>query len=102
MTFMFDPQKGLEALQALEQQWGGTAQERLEARYAAYAAERGEALLKPPRRDEDIFARVDAEARIAAAQSETIADDAIIPREDQTAVGTTPPGTSLDPAAEIE
>ena len=102
MTFMLDPQKGLEALQALEQQWGGTAQERLEARYAAYAAERGEALLKPPRRDEDIFARVDAEARIAAAQSETIADDAIIPREDQTAVGTTPPGTSLDPAAEIE
>ena len=34
----FDPAKGLEALAALEAGWGGTAQQRLEARYAAYAA----------------------------------------------------------------
>ena len=31
-----------EALRALESQWGGTAQLRLEKRYAAYAADRGE------------------------------------------------------------
>ena len=91
MTFMFDPQKGLEALQALEKQWGGTAQERLERRYAAYAAERGATVTPPPRRDEDIFDRVEAEARVAAQQSEQIADEFVAPRENQNAVGTPPP-----------
>ncbi|MEM7688212.1 MAG: penicillin-binding protein 2 [Pseudomonadota bacterium] len=96
MTFLFDPQKGLDALTALERQWGGTAQERLEKRYAAYAAERGATVTPPPRRDEDIFDQVEAEARLAARQSEAIADDAIVPREDQTAAGTPPPdATSL-------
>ncbi|MCR9179834.1 MAG: penicillin-binding protein 2, partial [Erythrobacteraceae bacterium] len=61
-TFLFDPAKGLEALAALEKQWGGTAQQRLETRYAAYAAERGAEVRRPPRRDEEIFDRVEAEA----------------------------------------
>ncbi len=73
MTYMFDPEKGLEALRGFEAQWGGNAQERLERKYAAYAAASGEAVEAPPRRDEDIFARVDAEARMAAARSETLA-----------------------------
>ncbi len=85
MTFLFDPAKGLEALQALEKQWGGTAQQRLERRYAAYAAERGASVTPPPRRDEDIFDQVEAEARAAAQQSEAIAGDVIVPRSDQTA-----------------
>lgn len=97
MTFLFDPQKGLDSLRALERQWGGTAQERLEKRYAAYAAERGATVTPPPRRDEDIFDQVEAEARLAARQSEAIADDAIIPREDQTAAGTPPPGATRIP-----
>ncbi len=91
MTFMFDPQKGLDALKSLEAQWGGTAQERLERNYAAYAAERGAAVSPPPRRDEDIFDRVEAEARVAAQQSEEIAEEFVAPRADQTASGTTPP-----------
>jgi penicillin-binding protein 2 len=91
MTFLFDPQKGLDALTALEKQWGGTAQQRLEKRYAAYAAERGATVAPPPRRDEDIFDQVEAEARLAAQQSQLIADDAITPREDQTAAGSPPP-----------
>ncbi len=101
MTFMFDPQKGLEALSALERQWGGTAQERLEQRYAAYAAERGATVVAPPRRDEDIFDRVEAEARVAAQQSEQIADEFVAPREDQNAVGTPPPD-ALTPAPTAE
>ncbi|WP_435417658.1 penicillin-binding protein 2 [Parerythrobacter aurantius] len=76
MTYMFDPAKGLEALNALEAQWGGNAQERLARRYATYAAAAGESVPAPPRRDEDIFARVDAEARVAAAQSEKLAKTA--------------------------
>ncbi|MEL6530104.1 MAG: penicillin-binding protein 2 [Pseudomonadota bacterium] len=95
MTFMFDPAKGLEALNALERQWGGTAQQRLEARYAAYAAERGETVIAPPRRDEDIFDRVEAEARVAAEQSQEIADEFVAPRSDPTAAGTPPPNAGL-------
>lgn len=104
MTFLFDPQKGLDALRALETQWGGTAQERLEKRYAAYAAERGATVTPPPRRDEDIFDQVEAEARVAARQSEAIADDVIVPREDQTAAGTPPPEATrlLDIASDAQ
>jgi penicillin-binding protein 2 len=80
MTFLFDPAKGMDALRALEAGWGGTAQQRLERRYAAYAAERGENVSRPPRRDEDIFDRVEAEARVAARQSQAIADEVIAPR----------------------
>ncbi|MEO1488361.1 MAG: penicillin-binding protein 2 [Pseudomonadota bacterium] len=94
MTFLFDPQKGLDALRALEQQWGGTAQQRLDKRYAAYAAERGASVVAPPKRDEDIFDRVEAEARLAAAQSEAIADDVIVPRGDGGA-GSPPPDAAI-------
>jgi penicillin-binding protein 2 len=80
MTFLFDPAKGMEALKALEAGWGGTAQQRLEARYAAYAAARGATVSRPPRREEEIFDRVEAEARLAAQQSEAIANQAIAPR----------------------
>ena len=99
MTFLFDPQKGLDALKALERQWGGTAQERLEKRYAAYAAERGATVTPPPRRDEDIFDQVEAEARVAAQQSQAIADDVIVPRSDQTAAGTPPPDAIIPPGS---
>lgn len=82
MTFLFDPRKGMEALHALEEQWGGNAQERLAARYAAYAAQTGEAVPPAPRRDEEIFARVDAEARAAAMIPVTEATDAAVNRSD--------------------
>ncbi|TRD09906.1 penicillin-binding protein 2 [Erythrobacter insulae] len=96
MTFMFDPQKGLEQLQTLEKQWGGTAQQRLEKRYAAYAAERGASVTPPPRRDEDIFDRVEAEARVEAERVQEAGDEFIAPRPNPVASGTPPrdPGTS--------
>jgi penicillin-binding protein 2 len=102
MTFMFDPAKGLEALKALEKQWGGTAQQRLDARYAAYAAARGATVRPPPRRDEDIFDRVEAEARVAATRTEALAADAIVPRSDaggQPADPLAPPGAPPPAAA---
>jgi penicillin-binding protein 2 len=91
MTFMFDPQKGLDALKSLEQEWGGTAQERLEKRYTAYAAERGATVTPPPRRDEEIFDQVEAEARLAAQQSAEIADEFVAPRPVANPSGTPPP-----------
>jgi penicillin-binding protein 2 len=99
MTFMFDPQKGMEALLALEQQWGGTAQQRLDARYAAYAAARGPTVSRPPRREKEIFDRVEAEARLAARQSEAIATDAIKPRGETSSVGPPPSPVETPPAA---
>lgn len=101
MTFMFDPAKGLEALRALEQQWGGTAQERLEKRYAAYAAERGATVTAPPRRDEEIFDRVEAEARLDAARTQEIGDEFVEPRENQAASGSPPPD-AYNAAAQAE
>ena len=102
MTFLFDPAKGMDALRALEAGWGGTAQQRLERRYAAYAAERGENVSRPPRRDEDIFDRVEAEARVAARQSQAIADEVIAPRPEANPSGTPNAdlgGTGAAPAA---
>jgi penicillin-binding protein 2 len=79
MTFLFDPAKGMEALHALEKQWGGTAQQRLQAKYNAYAAAAGEGIGRVPRRDEDIFARVDAEARAQATEPQPLETGAVAP-----------------------
>lgn len=81
MTFMFDPVKGLEALHGLEKQWGGTAQQRLDANYAQYAVAAGVDLPPPP--DPITLARqVDAEARAAALEPDSVVTGAITPREE--------------------
>ncbi len=82
-TFLFDPAKGLEALHAYEKGWGGTAQQRLDARYAAYAAQAGEAIAPVPRREQEIFDRVDAEARAAALRPAALATDAATNRSER-------------------
>lgn len=87
MTFMFDPQKGLEALYSLEKQWGGTAQQRLEARYSAFAAAAGENIGRAPRRDEDVFARVDAELRAAQTKPQPLETGAVAPPPEPVATG---------------
>jgi len=87
MTFLLDPQKGLDALHAMEAQWGGTAQERLAANYATYAVAAGIDLPPPP--DPITLARqVDAEARAAVPEPETPVTEAVTPREDVTASAT--------------
>jgi penicillin-binding protein 2 len=105
-TFLFDPAKGMDALLALETQWGGTAQQRLAARYEAYARERGADVPRPPRRDREIFERVEAEARLAAQRPQSIANDVVTPRPEPNPSGTPPPepvpgsaGTSAPPGA---
>lgn len=90
-TFLFDPQKGMDALVDLERQWGGTAQQRLAARYAAYAAERGANVPRPPQRDREIFEQVEAEARLASTRPQSIANDAVTPRPEANPSATPPP-----------
>lgn len=45
-TFLFDPDTALATLHDLERQWGGTARERLDRKYAAYSASYGSG--RPP------------------------------------------------------
>ncbi|MEE4450021.1 penicillin-binding protein 2 [Novosphingobium resinovorum] len=41
MTYIFDRQKGMDILLELEKTWGGTAKERLDARFRSYSAQYG-------------------------------------------------------------
>jgi penicillin-binding protein 2 len=66
MTYLFDPGKGMEALHGLEKEWGGTARERLDRRYAEYAAAAGEVVPPIPVRERGVFDAVEAEARLPA------------------------------------
>ncbi len=100
MTFMFDPAKGMEALRTLEEQWGGTAQQRLIRKYASYAAAAGEEVPPAPARSEDIFDQVEAEARIDARQSEQIAEEKIEPRSEANPRAGGPPPGAADTASE--
>ena len=81
MTFLLDPQKGLEALHALEEQWGGTAQQRLDRQYAAYAAAQGVDLPQAPP-PITLARQVDAEARAAVAEPSQATTGAFTPREE--------------------
>jgi penicillin-binding protein 2 len=66
MTFLFDPAKALDALHGFEEQWGGTAQQRLEKQYAAFAAAAGVDVPPAPADPVTVAKKVDAEARAAA------------------------------------
>ena len=80
MTFLFDPVKGLEALHALERGWGGTAQQRLDSQYKAYAAAAGEILPPSPPDPLELARLVDAEARAAAVEPVVADTGAVSPR----------------------
>jgi len=86
MTFLFDPQKGLDALHGLEREWGGNAQQRMNAAYASFAAESG-VNLPPAPRPVQLAQQVDAEARVATADPAAALADAIAPRDDSAAIG---------------
>jgi len=103
MTFLFDPQKGMDALRALEKEWGGTAQERLQRRYAEYARAAGETIPAGPPADREIQARVDAEARLQARRSEAFARENPRPTrrpENDAPVQSSPRPQAAQPSAE--
>lgn len=90
MTFLFDPQKALDALHGLEAEWGGTAQQRMDRDYAAYAAAAG-VDLPPAPPPITLAAQVDAEARAASAEPARAVTGAVAPREEENPVaGATP------------
>ena len=81
MTFLFDPQKGLDALHALEEQWGGTAQQRLDAQYQSYATAAG-VDLPPAPPPVTLAEQVDAEARAAYSGPAEVDERVFTPRDE--------------------
>lgn len=79
MTFLFDPVKAMDSLLEYEKQWGGSAQERLNRRYAEYAAAAGIQVPRVPIETADIMRHVDAEARADAARAEALANQVVSP-----------------------
>ena len=103
VTYLFDPQKGMDALLPLEKQWGGTAQQRLAQQYRSFATAAGESVPPVPARSEEIFDEVEAEARLSAEAQLALGGQTLTPRgEDATAVATapaSPPAPAPAPAA---
>jgi penicillin-binding protein 2 len=92
LTYLFDPAKGMEVLHELEKQWGGTAQERLAADYARFAAAAGVA---PPPPAQDPVAAASAAAGQAAAASAAAGQAAAAGQPDA------PPGSNAPPPAPV-
>ena len=97
MTFLFDRGKALDALHKLEAGWGGTAQERMAKRYAAFAAQYGSTAPKVSEQAaEDTVSPGDAapappqQPMVRAAQSPPPEPDAGTPPPSSTPA--TPPG----------
>lgn len=82
-TYLFDPQKGLDRLHALERSWGGTAEQRLNRTYARYAQEAGVAVPPAPEDPTGLQGKFAAEAW-AGTQPEFATTEAFVPREDAT------------------
>ncbi|MBA3055902.1 MAG: penicillin-binding protein 2, partial [Sphingomonadales bacterium] len=78
MTFMFDQAKAWEVLLEMEKGWGGTPQQRMDARYGAYAAQFGETA--PRAGDDD-----------AVAAQEAIGQGAAPPQPIESAAASPPP-----------
>ena len=85
MTYLFDPQKGMDALLALEKQWGGTAQQRLAQQYRSFAGAAGESVPPLPARTEEIFDKVEAEARLSAEAQLALGGQTVTPRNEDAA-----------------
>lgn len=96
MTYLFDPNKAVEVLHGYEKTWGGTARERLDAKYRSYAAMYGQGAPKPPTSD-----AVDAAER-AQEPSQPIQQEAQTPPPEPVALPPNPSGQGARPAPLIE
>ena len=77
MTFLYDPAKAMEVLLEMEAGWGGTPQQRMEARYRAVSAQYGVSAPKPA--DDAEVERQTASTDVAATEPRTAATEASAP-----------------------
>jgi penicillin-binding protein 2 len=90
MTCLFDPAKAWADLAAMEKTWGGTPTERMNAKYAQFAAAAGIGAPPAPSDPAAIAREVDAEAR--ATQSTVVATDVVTPPPETDPAATATPG----------
>lgn len=87
VTYLFDPQLGLEKLRALENVWGGTAQERWVQDYRNYAKARGTDIPFKKEVDKEMQALLEAEARLQSGEPSEALTKAIAPRPEINLIG---------------
>ena len=66
MTYLFDPGQAMDTLRAKETEWGGSPQQRMARKYAAFVGEADIDRVALAAIDQQGFARVDAESRVPA------------------------------------
>jgi penicillin-binding protein 2 len=79
MTFLYDPAKAMDLLSGMETAWGGTPQQRMEARYNAFSAQYGGTAPKPAEDAEEEVERQGETTDSAAAPPRTAATEAATP-----------------------
>ncbi|SMC30476.1 penicillin-binding protein 2 [Novosphingobium sp. B1] len=94
MTYIFAPDKAMAVLEDFEKQWGGNVQQRMAARYDAFAARYGETTAKPLPDDEDLTERVE-QGRKPAGDPQTVQTEAAAPAPEPEQ----PTGVTAKPAA---
>ncbi len=95
MTFLFDRAKAMEVLEGYEKTWGGNVQQRMAARYDAYAAKFGASAPAAP--DEEQAAEVVAQDNRPVAEPTAAQTDAAPPAPEPEV--TPPPAETAAPAA---
>ncbi|MCT2400748.1 penicillin-binding protein 2 [Novosphingobium mangrovi (ex Huang et al. 2023)] len=95
MTYLWDKQKAMDTLLEFEKQWGGTAQQRLDARYRTYSAQYG--VNAPAVSPEEEKAKV-RQAEDTQDEPQPIVSDAQSPAPEPVAPATPAPTPSPDGA----
>jgi penicillin-binding protein 2 len=88
MTYLFDPGKAVDVLHGYEKEWGGTAKERLDAKYRSYAAAYGEKAPQAP--SEEKVEAIDQ----ATEPAQPIVNDAQTPPPEPVLLPQSPPNTT--------
>jgi penicillin-binding protein 2 len=99
MTFLYDPAKAMEVLSGMETAWGGTPQQRMEARYRAFSAQYGGNAPKPAADAEEEVERQGETSDAAAAPPRTAATEAAPPPPEPDAAASPAPSPTPSPAA---
>lgn len=95
MTYLFDREKAMEVLADFEKQWGGTAKQRLDARYRAYAAQYG---VRAPAVSPEEASRKVQEAEGATEPAQPIVSGAQSPAPEPDTAGAPQPAANAPPA----
>jgi penicillin-binding protein 2 len=97
MTYLYDPAKAMEVLLGMEAGWGGTPQERLNAKYRAYETRYGTSAPRPT--EDDPVASANARAEAASARPQAEQTEAASPRSEDPAPAAAAPTAPAPPAS---